>query len=106
MRHPVLTLILVLFFALPAFSFLPNYPTEFAKASSLVAHECEGNACSVVTFSWDEERQQFRIQNDSNQPVKIEVSTFAGASSVSVPAHQVRYLEVKTFNGAYHANYE
>ncbi|HEX2268817.1 MAG TPA: hypothetical protein VHH35_04760 [Pyrinomonadaceae bacterium] len=69
-------------------------------------NECEGNACSVVELNWDNERQQFRVKNNSNQRVKVEVSTFAGASSIIVPPNDVNYLEVKTFNGPYRANYE
>ncbi len=69
-------------------------------------YECEGNACSVVELNWDNERQQFRVKNDSNQRVKVEVSTFAGTSSIIVPPNEVNYLEVKTFNGPYRANYE
>jgi hypothetical protein len=69
-------------------------------------NECEGTACSVVELNWDNERQQFRVKNNSNQPVKVEVSTFAGTSSIVVPANEIGYLEVKTFNGPYRANYE
>jgi hypothetical protein len=76
------------------------------KTETIATYDCEGNACSVVALTWDQERQQFRVQNDSNQQVKIEVFTFAGTSSVSVAPHKAEYLEVKTFNGPYHANYE
>ena len=69
-------------------------------------YECEGNACSVVELNWDNERQQFRVKNDSNQRVKVEVSTFAGTSSIIVPGKEVGYPEVKTFNGPYRAYYE
>ncbi len=77
-----------------------------AKAYLRSFYECEGNACSVIELNWDNERQQFRVKNDSNQRVKIEVSTFAGTSSLTVPGKEVGYLEVKTFNGPYRANYE
>jgi hypothetical protein len=70
------------------------------------SYECEGNACSVVDLTWDNERQQFRVKNDSNRSVKVEVSTFAGTSSIAVPPNDVNFLEVKTFNGPYRANYE
>jgi hypothetical protein len=77
-----------------------------AQAHRISLYECEGNACSVVDLSWDNERQQFRVKNDSNRSVKVEVSTFAGTSSIAVPANEVNFLEVKTFNGPYRANYE
>jgi hypothetical protein len=80
--------------------------TTYGNTSRPTAYECEGNACSVVTMTWDQERQQFRVQNDSEQQVNVEVSTFAGTSSVRIAPHKAEYLEVKTFNGPYLANYE
>lgn len=68
-------------------------------------YDCEGDACSVVTFTWDQDRQQFKVQNDSERAVKVEVSTFAGKSHIIIPPQKAGYLEVKTFNGPYHANY-
>lgn len=105
MRRQPIRFIIVLFAALLAF-FLPHMCPDDTHAAALAAYECEGNACSVVTLTWDQERQQFRAQNDSDQQVKIEVSTFAGSSTLSVAPHKVEYLEVKTFNGPYLANYE
>lgn len=79
-----------------------------SKASSvaITEPECEGNGCAVVTLTWEEERQQFRVKNNSDRPVRVEVSTFAGKSHIIVPPQKSGYLEVKTFNGPYHANYE
>ena len=70
------------------------------------SYECEGNACSVVTLTWEEEGQQFRVDNSSNQRVKVDVTTFAGTSSVTVEPQKSDYLKVKYFNGPYQANYE
>jgi hypothetical protein len=69
-------------------------------------YECEGNACSVVTLTWEEDGQRFRVENSSDRRVKIEVATFEGSSSITVEAHKSDYLQVKYFNGPYHANYE
>jgi hypothetical protein len=77
-----------------------------AEPGTKIFYVCEGDACSVVTFTWDQERQQFKVQNDSERSVKVEVSTFAGKSNVIVPPQKIGYLEVKTFNGPYQANYE
>lgn len=63
----------------------------------IVAYDCEGNACSQVSLTWDNDRQQFRVQNDSGQMVKVEVTTFAGESAVRVEPHKSDYLAVKTF---------
>lgn len=70
------------------------------------SYECEGNACSVVTLTWEEDGQQFRVANSSDQRVKVEVTTFAGTSSVTVEPQKSDYLKVKYFNGSYQANYE
>jgi hypothetical protein len=85
-----------------------SYSTQVhgVNLRAVSSYECEGNACSVVDFTWDNERQQFRVKNNSNQQVKVEVSTFAGTSSIIVPPNEVNFLEVKTFNGPYRANYE
>ena len=70
------------------------------------SYECEGNACSVVTLTWEEDGQQFRVDNSSSQRVKVEVTTFAGTSSLTVEPQKSDYLKVKYFNGPYQANYE
>jgi hypothetical protein len=69
-------------------------------------YECEGNACSVTTMTWNQERQQFKVDNSSDQQVKVTVNTFAGSSSVVVEPRKENFLEVKTFNGPYHAVYQ
>jgi hypothetical protein len=70
------------------------------------AYDCEGSACSQVTLSWDNDGQQFRVQNDSDRRVRIDVTTFSGDSTIHVDAHKSDSLLVKTFNGPYRANYE
>lgn len=80
-------------------------PTARLNRNAAAAYDCEGNACSQVTLTWDNENQQFSVRNDSGQTVKVEVSTFAGLSHVIIPAHEIGYLTVKTFNGSYHANF-
>jgi hypothetical protein len=77
-----------------------------AEPESIAIYDCEGNACQSVTFTWDNDRQQFKVQNDSGQIVKVEVTTFAGVSSVRVEPHKEDYLAIKTFNGPYRANYD
>ena len=74
--------------------------------TSTVAYDCEGTACSQVTLTWDEEGQQFRADNNSDRRVRVEVSTFAGPSGITVEAGKSEYLKVKGFNGPYHANFE
>jgi hypothetical protein len=69
-------------------------------------YECEGNACSQVTLVWEDNNQQFKVQNNSDNAVKIEVSTFAGDSTIHVEPHKTAYLLVKSFKGPYRANFE
>ncbi len=76
------------------------------KAETVVSYDCEGDACSQVALSWDNDRQQFRVQNESDRSVKVEVTMYAGTSSLQVDAHKSDYLLVKTFTGPYRANYE
>ncbi len=77
-----------------------------AEPGTKIFYDCEGDACPVVTLTWDQDRQQFKVQNASERAVKVEVSTFAGKSHIIIPPQKVGYLEVKTFNGPYHATYE
>lgn len=88
---PVLLLLLLL---------LPPTP------SAARTYDCEGDACSAVTLTWEEDGQRFRAANDSDRAVKVEVTTYAGKSSVRVEPRTSDYLEVKTFNGPYRADYE
>jgi len=78
-----------------------------AKALDVIAvYDCEGTACSQVTLTWDNDNKQFRVQNDSDRRVRIDVTTFAGDSTIHVEPQKSQYLLVKTFNGPYRANYE
>ena len=90
-------------------SLLPATELEGQAASAPVeivtSYDCDGNACAEVTLTWDNDRQQFRVQNDSDRRIKVTVTTFAGDSSVIVEPRKVDYLLVKTFNGPYRANY-
>jgi hypothetical protein len=95
--------LLILFVGLSMLFLLTGPPvTAIVKSTT----ECEGNACSVTTMTWDQERQQFKVENSSNQNVKVTVTTFAGTSSVVVEPQKHNYLEVKTFNGPYLAAFQ
>lgn len=86
----------------------PLTATRIARGAPLhpETYDCEGDACAAVTLTWEQERQQFCARNESDRPAKVEVTTFAGRSVTHVPARQSEYLEVKTFNGPYRADYE
>jgi hypothetical protein len=70
------------------------------------AHECVGAACSSVSVEWEDDSQRFRVDNNSDSGVKVEVTTYAGASGVRVEPHKSGYLEVKYFNGPYRADFD
>lgn len=70
------------------------------------AYDCEGAACASVTLAWEEEGQCFRADNASDRRVRVEVETFAGKSSVTVEPQKSEYLQVKSFQGPYRAEFE
>jgi hypothetical protein len=76
------------------------------RPSAARAYDCEGSACSAVTLTWEEDGQRFLVENNSDSRVKVEVTTYAGDSSVQVEPHKSDYLQVKYFNGPYRADFE
>lgn len=75
-------------------------------ATRAAAYDCEGDACPSVTLTWEEDGQQFRVDNNSDRAVKVEVTTYAGKSGVRLEPQKSDYLQVKTFNGPYRADFE
>lgn len=84
---------------------MPSHLPARGGASSNVL-ECEGNACGQVTLTFDETKQQYLAQNNSDRLVRIEASNWAGGRSISVEAGKSAYLPLKSFIGPYRANYE
>lgn len=69
--------------------------------------DCEGDACAQVTLTFDEAKQQYKVQNNSaDRTVRVEASNWSGGSSVRVEAGKTDYLLLKSFAGPYRANYE
>ena len=65
-------LALALFFASPA--------ARHAKAAPAV--DCEGDACSSVTLTFDDAKQQYRaLNNSSDRWVKVSASNLAASTS-------------------------
>lgn len=81
-------------------------PVNLPSSAWAAVYDCEGDACSSVALTWEEDGQRFKADNNCDRAVKVEVTTYAGKSSVHVEPHASDYLEVKTFNGPYHADYE
>ena len=85
-----------------------HLPPSARAASTLTrpAQACEGDACTAVSLTWEEEGQRYRVANSSERRVRVEVETYAGKSSVTVEPQDAAYLQVKNFNGPYRAAYE
>ena len=81
-------------------------PINLPSAARAAVYDCEGDACSSVTLTWEDDGQRFRADNDSASVVKVGVSTYAGDSVARVGPHESGYLEVKYFNGPYRADFE
>ena len=81
-----------------------SHAAPIAASSSYL--DCEGNACAQVTLTYDEAKEQYKVQNNSDRPVRVEASDWAGGSSVRVAAGKTDHLPMKSFVGPYRANYE
>jgi hypothetical protein len=81
---------------------LPVAPT----ASLLSFIDCEGNACTQVTLTFDESKQQYKVQNNSDRVVRVEASNLSGGNRILVEAGKDAYLPMKSIIGSYRANYE
>jgi hypothetical protein len=68
--------------------------------------DCEGDACTQVTLTFDEAKQQYKVLNSSNRLVRVEASNLTGGNRILVEAGKEAYLAMKSIVGAYHANYE
>ena len=70
------------------------------------ALECEGAACAQVTLTFDEAREQYKVENDSGRVVIVEGANLVSTARVRVGAGQSDYLPLKTIVGVYRADYE
>ncbi len=67
---------------------------------------CEGTACSQVTLSWDEAKQHYDAQNNSNRRVWVEASNLGASARVLVSPHETGKLLLRSIVSPYRANYE
>lgn len=73
--------------------------------NSPVVIDCEGDACSQVSLTWDETRQQFKAHNSSDRWVRVSAANLAADTSVCVGPSKDAYLVLKSVVAPYHANY-
>jgi len=71
-----------------------------------VAEECDGDACSQVSLTFDESKQQYRAQNNSAEHwVRVTASNVATSANACLAPGKDAYLPLKSIAGTYHAAY-
>jgi hypothetical protein len=77
-----------------------------SSALAYVAAECEGDACSQVSVTIDESKQQYRaVNNSADRWARVTASNMAASASVCLAPGKEAYLPMKSITGAYHAVY-
>jgi hypothetical protein len=95
MRAAVL---LLLFSCLFAFT-LPAAPVT-------AAYTCEGDACSQVSMTFDEQRQQYHAHNNSSERwARVTASNLAATTTACLGPGGDAYLTLKSMEGAYRADF-
>jgi hypothetical protein len=90
---------------------LSRHPEARALSLSLrpaptEAAECEGDACGQVLVTFDESKQQYKVQNNSaDRWVRVAASNPAASASACAAPGKVEYLALKNIAGAYRAAY-
>ena len=92
--------------ALACASAVATSPATSPARAATAFYDCEGNACSSVTLTWDADQQKFRAQNNGSRSARVEAFNWAGGVSVLVQPGASEYLSIKSFDGPYHANFE
>ena len=80
--------------------------TPAARAVSSPPAECEGAACQQVTVTFDEARQQYRVQNNSaDRWVRVAASNLAASAFACVGPGKAEDLPLRSIAGSYRAVY-
>ena len=90
---------------------------NFERANDLLAHgirpdplisdDCEGDACSQVTITWEEAKERYKVQNSSaDQWVKVEAANLAATAATCVEPSKEAYLSLKSIVGPYKAKFD
>jgi len=76
------------------------------SSSRPAAAECEGDACSQVSVTFDESRQQYKaVNNSSDRWAQVTASNMAASASACLAPGKEAYLPLKSITGAYGAEY-
>src|ERR1700759_4772699 len=82
----------------------PTIARRVTAASSVT--DCEGDACSQVTLTFDDAKQQYLAQNNSQDRfVRVSASNVAAAAGAGVAPSKSEYLPLKSIVGSYRADY-
>jgi hypothetical protein len=85
-------------------AFLPG--TSNARSSFAATTDCDGDACSSVTVTFDDSRQQYRAQNNSaDRWAKVTASNLAASASACLGPGESEYLPLQSIVAPYHANF-
>jgi hypothetical protein len=75
-------------------------------AASVAAVECEGTACQQITLTFDEAKQQYRVQNSSTDRwVRVSAANVAASAFACVGPGKSEDLPLRSIAGSYHADY-
>lgn len=99
------TILLLLFTCL--FAFAPSAtPTARRGDAAPVIADCDGDACSQITVTFDDAKQQFRAQNNSTDRwVRVSASNLAASASACLGPGKEGYLALKSIVGPYRVDY-
>lgn len=105
MMHSKIASVLALGVMLAAIAYGSQRGLARAETSALI--DCDGNACGQVTITWDEVKEQYKVQNAStDKSVRVDAANLAASASVCIPPEKTDYLSLKSIVGAYHATYQ
>lgn len=68
--------------------------------------ECDGDACTQVSVTFDESRQQYRaVNNSAERWARVTASNMAASVSACLAPGEQAHLPLKSLSGPYHAAY-
>lgn len=79
--------------------------TNLSSTPSVI--DCEGNACAQIVLTWDSEKQDYKVQNNSQEQwVRVSAANLAATSRICVGPSGTAYLSLTSIVGAYHTTYD
>lgn len=83
-----------------------SLPATGTHSNSAMNATCEGNACDVISLTWDQGVQKYLVQNNSNRRVKVELRNWATTNTIPLGPGESKHSFVSGFINPYRANYE